>query len=101
VDDSDNDPFTHHTLFVFFGGIEVGEALAGVSLVSIFFPPLALLIAFGFFVWWRPLDVLSCSQHFLIVEMRLLTVDCHIKVHLDLQADKSSIVSNGPFFPQV
>jgi hypothetical protein len=29
----------------------------------------------------------------------LLTVDCHIKVHLDLQADKSPVVVKGPFFP--
>jgi hypothetical protein len=31
----------------------------------------------------------------------LLTVDYHIKVRLDLQADKSSVVAKGPFFPQV
>jgi hypothetical protein len=30
---------------------------------------------------------------------RLLTVDYCIKVRLDLQADKSSIVVKGPFFP--
>jgi hypothetical protein len=29
----------------------------------------------------------------------LLMVDCRIKVRLDLQADKSSIVVKGPFFP--
>jgi hypothetical protein len=29
----------------------------------------------------------------------LLTVNMHIKVCLDLQADKSSIVVKGPFFP--
>jgi hypothetical protein len=29
----------------------------------------------------------------------LLTVDCLIKVRLDLQADKSSIVVKGPFLP--
>jgi hypothetical protein len=28
----------------------------------------------------------------------LLTVDCRIKVHLDLQADKSPVVVKGPFF---
>jgi hypothetical protein len=39
VEDSDNAPFTRHTLFVFFGGAEVGEALAGVFLVSVLFPP--------------------------------------------------------------
>jgi hypothetical protein len=31
----------------------------------------------------------------------LLTVDHHIKVHMDLQADKSSVVVKGPFFPRV
>jgi hypothetical protein len=31
----------------------------------------------------------------------LLTVDYRIKVHLDLQADKSSVVVKRPFFPQV
>jgi hypothetical protein len=29
----------------------------------------------------------------------VLTVDYHIKVRLDLQADKSSVVVKGPFFP--
>jgi hypothetical protein len=29
----------------------------------------------------------------------VLAVDCCIKVHLDLQADKSPIVVKGPFFP--
>jgi hypothetical protein len=31
----------------------------------------------------------------------LLTVDYHIKVHMDLQTDKSPVVVKGPFFPQV
>jgi hypothetical protein len=31
----------------------------------------------------------------------LLTVDYRIKVRLDLQEDKSSMVVKGPFFPQV
>jgi hypothetical protein len=31
----------------------------------------------------------------------LLTVNSCIKVRLDLQADKSSVVVKGPFFPQV
>jgi hypothetical protein len=30
-----------------------------------------------------------------------LTVNSCIKVRLDLQADKSSVVVKGPFFPQV
>jgi hypothetical protein len=29
----------------------------------------------------------------------VLTVDCRIKVHLDLQADKSTVVVKRPFFP--
>jgi hypothetical protein len=32
---------------------------------------------------------------------RLLTVNSCIKVRLDLQADKSSVVVKGPFFPRV
>jgi hypothetical protein len=51
VEDSDNAFFTRHTLFVFFGGDEVGEAFAGLFLVSVFFSPLALLIVFAFFGW--------------------------------------------------
>jgi hypothetical protein len=31
----------------------------------------------------------------------LLTVDYRIKVHMDLQADKSPVVVKGPFFPRV
>jgi hypothetical protein len=29
----------------------------------------------------------------------MLTVDCCIKVRLDLQADKSLVIVKGPFFP--
>jgi hypothetical protein len=29
----------------------------------------------------------------------MLTVDCRIKVSLDLQVDKSPVVVKGPFFP--
>jgi hypothetical protein len=32
---------------------------------------------------------------------RLLTVDYRIKVHMDLQANKSFVVVKGPFFPRV
>jgi hypothetical protein len=39
VEDSDDTLFTRHTLFVFFGGDEVGEALTGVLLISVIFPP--------------------------------------------------------------
>jgi hypothetical protein len=38
VDDSDDTLFTRHTFFVSFGGAEVGEALVGVFLISVFFP---------------------------------------------------------------
>jgi hypothetical protein len=31
----------------------------------------------------------------------VLTVYYHIKLHVDLQAEKSPIVVKGPFFPQV
>jgi hypothetical protein len=31
----------------------------------------------------------------------MLTVDYRIKVHMDLQADKSTAVDKGPFFPRV
>jgi hypothetical protein len=39
VEDSDDAPFTRHSFFVFFGGDEDSEALAGVFLISVFFPP--------------------------------------------------------------
>jgi hypothetical protein len=39
VEDSDNALFTHHTFFAFFGVDEVGEALVGVFLIYVFFPP--------------------------------------------------------------
>jgi hypothetical protein len=39
VEESDDALFTRHTFFVFFGGDEVGEALAGVFFISVFFPP--------------------------------------------------------------
>jgi hypothetical protein len=34
-------------------------------------------------------------------QRRLLMVHYHIKVHMDLQADKSPVVVKGPFFPRV
>jgi hypothetical protein len=37
----------------------------------------------------------------LVVGWALLTVDYRIKVHMDLQADKSPIIVKGPFFPRV
>jgi hypothetical protein len=40
VEDLENAFFTRYTFFVFFGGDEVGEALAGVFLISVFFSPL-------------------------------------------------------------
>jgi hypothetical protein len=74
VEDSDDALFTRHTFFVFFGGDEVGEAFAGVFLISVFFSTLALLIGFDFLGWWRPLNALSCSKCFPIVVMRLSTL---------------------------
>jgi hypothetical protein len=44
------------------------------------------------------LDLLFLSFLFWII-IQVLTVDYRIKVHLDLQADKSSVVVKGPFFP--
>jgi hypothetical protein len=51
VEDSDDTLFTCLTFFVLLGGAKVGEALAGVFLISVFFPPLALLISFDFLGW--------------------------------------------------
>jgi hypothetical protein len=34
-----------------------------------------------------------------VAALGLLTVDCRIKVHMDLQVDKSPVVVKGPFFP--
>jgi hypothetical protein len=62
VEDSEDALFTRHTFFVFFGGDEVSEALAGVFLISVFFSSLDFLIAFDFSGWWHSLDALSCSQ---------------------------------------
>jgi hypothetical protein len=59
MEDIDDALFTRHTFFVFFGGAEVGEALVGVFLISVFFPPSALLIAFTFFSWWRLLNAFT------------------------------------------
>jgi hypothetical protein len=39
VEDSDDALFTRHTFLVFFGGDEVVEALAGLFMISVFFPP--------------------------------------------------------------
>jgi hypothetical protein len=58
VEDSVNVLFTRHIFFVFFGGDEVGGALAGCSDFCLLIP-LALLISFHFLGWWRPLDALS------------------------------------------
>jgi hypothetical protein len=37
----------------------------------------------------------------LICTCILLTVDYRIKVHMDLQVNKSPVVVKGPFFPRV
>jgi hypothetical protein len=51
------------------------------------------------------LGLKSChmNQPFLITTPggRVLTVYIRIKLQVDLQADKSSVVVKGPFFPQV
>jgi hypothetical protein len=50
----------------------------------------------------RTLLPTSVSNPFIPIaasSVRLLTVDCRIKVHMDLQADKSPVVVKGPFFP--
>jgi hypothetical protein len=39
VEDLYDTLFTRHTFFVFFGGAEVCEALAGVFLISVFLSP--------------------------------------------------------------
>jgi hypothetical protein len=44
-----------------------------------------------------PRPLLCILQPFVI----LLTVYYRIKVHMDLQADKSTVVVKGPFFPRV
>jgi hypothetical protein len=59
VEDSDYTLFTCHTFFVFFSGDEVGEALVGLFLIYVFFPPLALLIAINLFGWWCPLNAFT------------------------------------------
>jgi hypothetical protein len=50
----------------------------------------------------------GCSQLFTLADSSasylvqdLLTVNSCIKVHLDLQADKSPVVVKRPFFPRV
>jgi hypothetical protein len=39
VEDLGDALFTGHTFLVFFGGDEVGQALAGLFMISVFFPP--------------------------------------------------------------
>jgi hypothetical protein len=56
VEDSGDALFTRHSFFVLFGGDEVGEVLAGVFLIFVFLPTLALLIDLDFLGWWRPLN---------------------------------------------
>jgi hypothetical protein len=90
VEDSDNAPFTCHSLFVFFGGTEVDEAFAGVFLASIFFSPFALLIAFGFFVWWRPLNSLSCF---------IASSCCNEAIHFGLGQGHLLFLVLGPWLP--
>jgi hypothetical protein len=59
VEESGDALVTRHNFFVLFGGDEVGEALAGVFLIFVFLSPIALLIAFDFLGWWRPLNAFT------------------------------------------
>jgi hypothetical protein len=61
VEDLDDAFFTRHTFFVPFGGDEVGEALAGVFLISVFFSPLPLSTDFDFFSWLHPLNAFALA----------------------------------------
>jgi hypothetical protein len=72
VEDSNDTPFTLHTLFVFFGDAEVSEALAGVFLVSSSFP-LSLVDCFRLLWLVVPFECF-CSQRFLVMAMRLSTL---------------------------
>jgi hypothetical protein len=45
--------------------------------------------------------ITQIESFFLAVRGKLLTVYIHIKLHMDLQADKPPIIVNGPFFPRV
>jgi hypothetical protein len=66
-------------------------------------PPCALVVVLALYVWahvparagllLRGEDF-SCEAE----TCRVLTVDYRIKVHMDLQADKSPVVVKGPFF---
>jgi hypothetical protein len=59
VEDSDDALFTRHTFFVFFGGDEISEALAGLFLISVFLSPFGLLIGFDFLGSWCPLNAFT------------------------------------------
>jgi hypothetical protein len=59
VEDSDDALFTCHTFFVFFGGDEVGEALAGVFSISVCFP-------LGLVDWLRLLGLVVLVECFLL-----------------------------------
>jgi hypothetical protein len=45
--------------------------------------------------------LIACSPAMAPKKWGLLTVDYRIKVHMDLEADKSTVAVKGPFFPRV
>jgi hypothetical protein len=47
------------------------------------------------------INLWSLIQNVQLLPREVLTVDYRIKVHMDLQADKSTVVVKGPFFPRV
>jgi hypothetical protein len=55
VEDSNDALFTHHTFFVFFGGDEVSEPLAGVFLICLLFP-------LSFVDWLRLLGLVALDE---------------------------------------
>jgi hypothetical protein len=78
--------------------------LPSVGQVSVIPSPFALFISvFGLMVaasdrGWASMSPRRIRRH---LGCRLLTVYIRIKVQVDLQADKSSVVVKGPFFHQV
>jgi hypothetical protein len=43
----------------------------------------------------------SLMQYIYLAFILMLTVDYRIKVHMDLQANKYTVVVKGPFFPRM
>jgi hypothetical protein len=86
VEDSDDALFTRHTFFVFFGGDEVSEALAGMFLVSVF-STFALFVSFDLLGWWHPLNAF-------ILLFLCLECECHVpSPYAELNSSGSDINS--------